>query len=49
MKQNTRNVTIDILRVIGLILVISAHCEFPEWFYELWEFDVVTLVAVSGM
>ena len=46
---HTRNVTIDILRIIGLFLVIAAHCEFPEWFYELREFDVVTLVAVSGM
>ena len=44
-----RNSTIDILRVIGLLLVIAAHCEFPEWFYELREFDVVTLAAISGM
>lgn len=49
MTRKKRNVTIDILRVIGLVLVIAAHCEFPEWFYELREFDVVTLVAVSGM
>ena len=48
-NTHTRNVTIDILRIIGLFLVIAAHCEFPEWFYELREFDVVTLVAVSGM
>ena len=44
-----RNSTIDLLRVIGLLLVIAAHCEFPEWFYEFREFDVVLLVAVSGM
>lgn len=44
-----RNITIDLLRMIGLFLVIAAHCEFPDWFYELREFDVVTLVAVSGM
>ena len=48
-RTEKRNITIDLLRVIGLFLVIAAHCEFPEWFYEFREFDVVTLVAVSGM
>ncbi len=44
-----RNSTVDILRVIGLILVIAAHCSFPEWFLRFREFDVVLLVFVSGM
>ena len=48
-KIQKRNLTIDLLRMIGLFLVIAAHCEFPEWFYEFREFDVVLLVAVSGM
>ena len=48
-RTEKRDITIDLLRVIGLFLVIAAHCEFPEWFYEFREFDVVTLVAVSGM
>lgn len=48
-KKTGRNLTIDLLRMIGLFLVISAHCNFPDWFYEPREFDVVTLVAVSGM
>lgn len=48
-KKTGRNLIIDLLRMIGLFLVIAAHCKFPDWFYELREFDVVTLVAVSGM
>lgn len=44
-----RNSTVDILRVIGLVLVIVAHCSFPEWFLQIREFDVVLLVFVSGM
>ena len=47
--NDKRNITIDILRVIGLMLVIAAHCEFPELFIEIREFDVVVLAAVSGM
>ena len=43
-----RNKTIDLLRCIGLFLVIAAHCDFPRWFYNLREFDVVLLVFVSG-
>ena len=44
-----RNTAVDILRVIGLILVICAHCSFPEWFIRFRDFDVVLLVFVSGI
>lgn len=47
-KERGRYFTIDILRCIGLFLVIAAHCEFPQWFIEFREFDVVLLVFVSG-
>lgn len=43
-----RNQTIDILRCIGLLLVIAAHCSFNSTFFELREFDVVLLVFCSG-
>ena len=48
-KPMSRDPVIDLLRCIGLFLVIAAHCEFPEWFYEFREFDVVLLFFVSGM
>lgn len=48
-NSTDRNNTVDLLRVIGLFLVISAHCEFPQWYFEFREFDVVLLFFVSGM
>lgn len=48
-EKAERNQTVDLLRCIGLFLVIAAHCSFPGWFYEFREFDVVLLFAVSGM
>ena len=44
-----RSTVIDILRVIGLILVISAHCGFSSWFTNIRDFDVVLLMFVSGI
>ena len=44
-----RNHTIDLLRVIGLILVISAHCGFSPWFTNIRDFDVILLMFVSGI
>lgn len=46
--MKSRNQTIDILRTIGLFLVIAAHCSFSSEFYEFREFDVVLLVFCSG-
>ena len=48
-SKTERNQTADLLRCIGLFLVIAAHCSFPDWFYEFREFDVVLLFFVSGM
>lgn len=47
-SMKSRNQTIDILRAIGLFLVIAAHCRFSGEFYEFREFDVVLLVFCSG-
>ena len=43
-----RNSTIDLLRVIGIVLVIVSHSYFPEAIEELICFDVVLLVFVAG-
>ncbi|MBR2761823.1 MAG: acyltransferase family protein [Solobacterium sp.] len=44
-----RNGTIDLLRVMGLFLVISAHCGFSPWFTNARDFDVILLMFVSGI
>ncbi len=46
--MKNRNQTIDLLRVIGLFLVIAAHCSLDGLFFELRQFDVVLLVFCSG-
>ena len=48
-SNGKRNSTIDVLRVIGLILVISAHCGFSSWFTNARDFDVILLMFVSGI
>lgn len=47
-SNDSRNYTIDILRIIGLLLVISAHCGFPSTYFEVREFDVAMLMFVAG-
>jgi fucose 4-O-acetylase-like acetyltransferase len=47
--MKTRNPAIDRMRAIGIILVIAAHCGFPEFFQQLRDFDVVLLMFCSGM
>ena len=44
-----RNLTIDILRVIGILFVIASHCEFSTSVNNLIGFDVVLLVFVAGI
>ena len=48
-QTKQRNCTIDLLRVIGLVLVISAHCGFSSWFTNARDFDVILLMFVSGV
>ena len=47
--EKKRNCTVDILRVLGLILVISAHCGFSSAFTNVRDFDVILLMFVSGI
>lgn len=49
MENKKRDVIVDYLRIIGLVLVIAAHCRFPYWFIYGRQFDVPLLFFVSGM
>lgn len=42
-----RNYALDILRVLGLLLVILAHVDPPQWLWQMRTFDVILLVGVS--
>ena len=49
MKKTKREVSIDILKCIGLLLIILAHCSAPTFIDEIRNFDVVLLVILSGV
>ncbi|THB71513.1 MAG: acyltransferase [Gammaproteobacteria bacterium] len=44
-----RNSKIDILRFVGLAMIIAAHSGLPSVLYQLRNFDVPLMVLVSGM
>lgn len=44
-----RNKQIDILRFLGLSLIILAHVDPPTWVFQLRNFDVPLMVLVSGL
>ncbi|MBD2043061.1 acyltransferase family protein [Microcoleus sp. FACHB-672] len=48
-QKPNRNITADILKTLGLILIIMAHTDFPTNFDRLREFDVPMMVIVSGI
>lgn len=43
-----RDATLDILRALGLLLIILAHCNPPNWLFQLRNFDVPLMVVVSA-
>src|SRR4051812_10196060 len=47
--MNKRNITIDLLRVAGLLCIILAHVSPPETIFQIRNFDVPLMVMVSGM
>lgn len=47
--EKVRNGNVDILRTIGVLFIILAHCSIPNWLYEFREFDVVLLVFLSAI
>lgn len=44
-----RDKTIDIMRVIGIMLIILAHVSPPEFLFQLRTFDVPMMIFISGM
>lgn len=48
-NKQTRDFVIDVLRILGIFLVILAHCHIPEDLFEIREFDVSMLVMISGI
>lgn len=44
-----RDVTIDILRVCGLLLIMLAHVNPPNLIFQIRTFDVPMMVFVSGV
>jgi hypothetical protein len=49
MKVAGRDERIDLLRVLGLAMIILAHVNPPELIFHLRNFDVPLMVLISGM
>lgn len=48
MPISQRDYSLDILRALGLFLIILAHCNPPDWLFQLRNFDVPLMVIVSA-
>lgn len=46
--MKARNSKIDCLRVLGILLIILAHCDAPKFINDLRSFDVILLVYLSA-
>ena len=46
--KNDRDLSIDLLRTIGILFIVLAHVDAPFIIKQIRIFDVVLLVAVSG-
>jgi len=44
-----RDEKLDVLRFIGLAMIILAHVNPPEWIFQLRNFDVPLMVIISGV
>ena len=44
-----RDVTVDILKTVGIISIILAHVNPPNAITQLRNFDVILLVILSGI
>lgn len=45
----SRSPTIDLMRFIGLTLIVLAHISPPETIFQIRTFDVPLMIFVSGM
>ncbi|WP_298824991.1 acyltransferase [uncultured Piscinibacter sp.] len=48
-RDAERNLSIDVLRVIGGLVVMSAHVKLPPWLFQLRNFGAPMLVVVSAL
>lgn len=49
MEVKIRDERIDILKVLGIAMIILAHVNPPEFIFQLRNFDVPLMVLISGM
>lgn len=49
MKVEQRDITLDLLRFLGIIVIIMAYCRPPDWLFQLRNFGAPLLVLVSAM
>ncbi|KFN90233.1 hypothetical protein TMUPMC115_2021 [Tetragenococcus muriaticus PMC-11-5] len=43
-----RDVRIDTLRALAILLIMYAHTRPPQWLYELRNFDVILMTFILG-
>ena len=48
-QANQRIASIDLLRFVGISLIILAHTDPPQWLFQIRCFDVPLLIFVSGL
>lgn len=46
---NQRDLSIDIMRFLGVLSIMIAHADPPAWFFQLRNFGMPMLVVASGM
>lgn len=44
-----RDVNLDLMRLLGVLLIMIAHAEPPGWLYQLRNFDVPLLIVASAL
>lgn len=49
MKTDQRDIALDLLRFLGILIIIMAHCRPPGWLFQLRNFGAPLLVVVSAM
>ena len=47
--ENKRDITIDILKTIGILMIILAHTNPPDIIVQFRSFDVPLLIIISGL
>ncbi|MDY7013155.1 MAG: hypothetical protein SVX43_06045 [Cyanobacteriota bacterium] len=48
MPKAKRDIRLDVLKTIGIILIILAHTNPPIWIHQIRNFDVPLMVLLSG-